>query len=281
MQHAVGMRDLERMRDAREDVRNHIEREVAVVLAQEPFERRPLHVLHDEVRRGILDLEVVHRDDVRIAELGNRPSFRETGDVRGNGILGRAEIFGAFGIGQILGNVLPRGDVLKANDLRRRRRRGLAFGSRIAGRLRWVGGCNPTREIRRCARQLDALDGDLAAHLRIPCDLHRRETTRASLRHRAITIEYELFACHATPSPFELRLLSRSIAKLSPPVPFNRKMRQRTALNARTTRMNERTSLRWKPPRPVTTPHAPNVLHQEQAGNHDRNREQAPPYAMV
>ena len=255
MQHVVGMRDLERMRDAREDVRNHIEREVAVVLAQEPFERRPLHVLHDEVRRGILDLEVVHRDDVRIAELGNRPSFRETGDVGGKGIAERAEIFGTFMIFevaradgatvrpegrskiprqsrerggrcrlQIFGNVFPRGDVLRANDLRRRRRRGLAFDTRMTGRLRLIGGRDLVRGVRRHLRQLDALDGDLAAHLRIPCDLHRREATRASFRHRAITIEYELFACHVTPSPFELRLLSRSIAKLGPRVPFESEM---------------------------------------------------------
>lgn len=98
----------------------------------------------------------------------------------------------------------------------------------------------PVRGVRRHLRQLDALDGDLAAHLRIPCDLHRREATRAGFRHRAITIEYELFACHVTPSPFELRLLSRSIAKLGPRVPFESKMRQRTTLNARTTRMHER-----------------------------------------
>ena len=255
MQHVVGMRDLERMRDAREDVCNHIEREVAVVLAQEPFERRPLHVLHDEVRRGILDLEVVHRDDVRIAELGNRPSFRETGDVGGKGIVERAEIFGTFMIfevaradgaivrpearskiprqsrerggrcrPQIFGNVFPRGDVLRANDLRRRRWRGLAFDTRMTGRLRLIGGRDPVRGARRHLRQLDALDGDLAAHLRIPCDLHRREATRAGFRHRAITIEYELFACHVTPSPFKLRLLSRSIAKPSPRVPFESKM---------------------------------------------------------
>ena len=81
MQHVVGMRDLERMCNAREDVRHHIEREVVVVLAQEPLERRPFHILHDEVRHGILDLEVVHRDDIRVAELGDRPSLGKTGDV--------------------------------------------------------------------------------------------------------------------------------------------------------------------------------------------------------
>ena len=89
MQHVVGMRNLECVRDAREDVRHYIEREVAVVLAQEPLERRPFHVLHDEVRHGVFDLEVVHRDDVRIAELGNRPSFCKTRDV-GSEFVGRA-----------------------------------------------------------------------------------------------------------------------------------------------------------------------------------------------
>ena len=134
-----------------------------------------------------------------------------------------------------------------------------------------IGGRDPVRGARRHPRQLDALDGDLAAHLRIPCDLNRRETTRASFRHRAITIEYELFACHVTPSPFELRLLSRSIAKPSPRVPFESEMRQRTALNAKMTRMRERTSLRWKPPRPATAPRTPKPLHQEQTGNHKGN----------
>ena len=94
----------------------------------------------------------------------------------------------------------------------------------MTGRLRLIGGRDPIRGARRHPRQLDALDGDLAAHLCIPCDLHRREATRAGFRHRAITIEYELFACHVTPSPFELRLLSRSIAKPSPRVPFESEM---------------------------------------------------------
>ena len=155
-------------------MRNHIEREVAVVLAQEPLERRPFHVLHDEVRHGVFDLEVVHRDDVRIAELGDCPSFRETGDVGGKGIVERAEIFSAFTIFEvakadgatvrpearskipwqnrerggrcrlhIFGNVFPRGDVLRANDLRRRRWRGLAFDTRMMGRLRLIGGRDP------------------------------------------------------------------------------------------------------------------------------------------
>ena len=214
MQHVVGMRDLERMRDAREDVRHHVEREVVVVLAQEPLERRPFHVLHDEVRHGILDLEVVHRDDIRVAELGDRPSLGKTGDV-GSEFVGRARIFG---------NVLPGGNVLKANDLRRRRWRSLAFDPSMTGSLRLIGGCDPVQRARQHLRQLDALDGDLATHLRIPRDLHRREATRAGFRHRAITIKYKLFACHVTPSPFELRLLSRSIAKPSPRVPFESKM---------------------------------------------------------
>ena len=124
---------------------------------------------------------------------------------------------------------------------------------------------------RRHLRQLDALDGDLAAHLRIPCDLHRRKATRACFRHRAITIEYELFACHVTPSPFKLSLLSRSIAKLGPRVPFESEMRQRTALNTKTTRMRERTSLRWKPPRPATAPRTPKPLHQEYASSYEGN----------
>ena len=179
MQHVVGMRNFERMRDAREDVRHYIEREVAVVLAQEPLERRPFHVLHDEVRRGILDLEVVHRDDVRIAELGNRPSFRKTGDVGGKGIVERAEIFGAFTIFEvarddgatvrpkarskiprqnrerggrcrphIFGNVFPGGNVLRANDLRRRRWRGLVFDTRMTGRLRLIGGRDLVRGVK-------------------------------------------------------------------------------------------------------------------------------------
>ena len=173
MQHVVGMRDLKRVRDAREDVRHHVEREVAVVFAQEPLERRPFHILHDEVRHGVFDLEVIHRDDVRIAELGDRPSFRETGNV-GSEFVGRAEIFGAFGIfeaaradgttvrpearseilrqrrkrgghclPQIFGDVLPRGNVLKANNLRRRRWRGIAFGPRMTCRLRLLGRRNP------------------------------------------------------------------------------------------------------------------------------------------
>ena len=175
MQHVVGMRDLKRVCDAREDVRHHVEREVAVVLAQEPLERRPFHVLHDEVRHGVFDLEVVHRDDIRIAELGNRPSFRKTGNV-GSEFVGRAEIFGTFGIfeaaradgstvrpearseilqqrrkrgghclPQIFGDVLPRGNVLKANNLRWCRWRGLAFGPRMTCRLRQLGGRDPVR----------------------------------------------------------------------------------------------------------------------------------------
>ena len=133
MQHVVGMRDLKRVRDAREDVRHHVEREVAVVLAQEPLERRPFHVLHDEVRHGVFDLEVVHRDDVRVAELGDCPRFRETGDV-GSEFVGRAQVFGS---------VFPGGNVLKANNLRWRRWRGIAFGPRMTGRLRLIGGRNP------------------------------------------------------------------------------------------------------------------------------------------
>ena len=173
MQHVVGMRNLERVRDAREDVRHHVEREVAVVLAQEPLERRPFHVLHDEVRHGVFDLEVVHRDDVRVAELGDCPRFRETGDIGGK-VVGRAEIFGSFGIFEaaradgttvrpearskilrqhrkrgghclprIFGDVLPGGNVLKANNLRRRRWRGLALDARMTGRLRLIGGRDP------------------------------------------------------------------------------------------------------------------------------------------
>ena len=82
MQHAVLMRHLKRMRHRLEHGGDHIERQPIVMVAQQLGERHAFDIFHDQVRRGILDLEVVHRDDARVRQHGRRTGLVQSGDAR-------------------------------------------------------------------------------------------------------------------------------------------------------------------------------------------------------
>ena len=82
MQHAVLVCHLKRMRHRFEHGGDHVERQPIVVVAQQLGERHAFDIFHDQVRRGILDLEVVHRDNARVRQHGRRTGLVQSGDAR-------------------------------------------------------------------------------------------------------------------------------------------------------------------------------------------------------
>ena len=82
MQHAVLVRHLKRVRHRVEHSGDHVKRQAIVMVAQQLGERHALNVLHDQVRRGILNLEVVYRDDARVRQHGRRAGLVQAGDAR-------------------------------------------------------------------------------------------------------------------------------------------------------------------------------------------------------
>ncbi len=90
------MRHLKRMRHRLEHGSDHVERQPIVVVAQQLGERHAFDIFHDQVRRGILDLEVVHRDDARVRQHGRRAGLVQSGmreSVRTSGRLAGSTAF--------------------------------------------------------------------------------------------------------------------------------------------------------------------------------------------
>ena len=82
MQHAVLVCHLKRMRHRLEHGSDHVERQPIVVVAQQLGERHAFDIFHNQVRREILNLEVVHRDDARVRQHGRRTGLVQSGDAR-------------------------------------------------------------------------------------------------------------------------------------------------------------------------------------------------------
>ena len=201
--------------------------------AQQLRKRDALHVFHDEVGGGSLHFEVVHGDDVRIAEHGGRARLVESGDVGERalghevfrcGIEEKALAFRLVKAGK--GRVLRRGGGSARGSARRtgaRRRDGSARGHRVRGGLAQQGRIIPRRapvsglrqrwgtvrtktHVRAGIRplgthgvefvQLDAFDGHLALDARVPRHLHRAEPAGARFRDRPVAVQYELLMSH-------------------------------------------------------------------------------------
>ena len=82
VQNLVVVRHLERMRHRREHGGHHVEREPIVEALEQLGQRDAVHVLHDEVGRGALHLEIVHGHDVGVGQQRRRARLVEAGHAR-------------------------------------------------------------------------------------------------------------------------------------------------------------------------------------------------------
>ena len=121
MQHAVLMRHFKRVRHRVEHGGDHVERQPIVVVAQKLGKRHALNVFHDQIRRGILDFEVVHRNDAGIRQNGRRASFVQAGNARE-----RAHQRAAGRVDRIRQADRLTGQKLAERSIRARRARGIA-----------------------------------------------------------------------------------------------------------------------------------------------------------